>query len=458
MTEAVPMTPAAETPAAPAIDPMAEMQYSFDNFILFFCAVLVIFMQAGFALVETGLNAAKNAVNIMFKNFMDFMVGGLLFFFVGFAIMYPGDAENKDEPAKDNPTHYVKNIFGYSGVVGVNSTGWNDAPANIAAGKLNPYMNFMFQVAFAATAATIVSGSVAGRIKFPAYLIYTAAITGFIYPVSGMWMWGYGWLWDKGFVDFAGSAVVHMVGGMAGLAGAIALGPRIGRYVNGKPVPMPGHNLPFVALGVFILIIGWYGFNPGSQLLFFGKGNVDVVAMVAVNTTLAACAGSITGMLFPWIMYGKPDLSLSLNGCLGGLVAITANCHCVTPVNAVIIGAAAGVIVILFVILLDKLQIDDPVGAFPVHGGCGMWAIVATAIFGDKALASSLRPELSLSTQLTGLAAIGGWALGSSLLLFFILKAVGLLRVPAEEEVKGLDITEHGMYAYPASQVNESYS
>jgi Amt family ammonium transporter len=447
----MPMAPAAEAPAAPAapatIEPMAEMQYSFDNFILFICAVLVIFMQAGFALVETGLNAAKNAVNIMFKNFMDFCLGALLFYFVGYGIMYPG------EPY-DN--HKIPEYFGFA-QVGIAPTDIKD-PANVAATKLHSQMDFLFQVAFAATAATIVSGSVAGRIKFPAYLVYTAAITGIVYPVSGMWMWGKGFLWDKGMVDFAGSGVVHMVGGLAGLAGAIALGPRIGRYVNGKPVPMPGHNLPYVALGVFILMIGWYGFNPGSQLAFYGAANVETTMTVAVNTTLAGCAGAVVAMMFSWAMFGKPDLTLALNGSLAGLVAITANCHCVTNNESMIIGGIAGVIVILGIILLDKLQIDDPVGAFPVHGCCGAWAVIATAIFGDPALASAGREPLSMQGQLLGVGCIGAWALGSSLIIFYALKMVGMLRVPAEEELKGLDITEHGMYAYPASQVNESYN
>jgi Amt family ammonium transporter len=467
-------TPAVETPpaegpseekkeeAVPAdtapVVAINETQYAIDNITLFICAVLVIFMQAGFALVETGLNAAKNAVNIMFKNYMDFMLGAMLFWFVGYGIMYP---------AADNSQDLVKNVFGFAGVglqsitpnaEGAPTIAAGSVPTAAAAHPLGPQVNFLFQVAFAATAATIVSGSVAGRMKFPGYLVYTAVITGLIYPISGMWMWGYGWLFDMGFKDFAGSVVVHAVGGFAGLAGAIALGPRIGKFVNGKAMPMPGHNIPYATLGVFILVIGWYGFNPGSQLAFTGMANTDTIMLVAVNTTLAACAGAVSSMIFSWAAFKKPDLTFSLNGGLAGLVGITANCHCVTNTSALIIGGIAGVLVCLACLALDKLQIDDPVGAFPVHGVCGMWGGIATGIFGIPELAAfSADAKLSLMTQIIGTLSIAGWALGSSLVLFFALKAIGLLRVSAEEELGGLDINEHGMYAYPPQLVVETF-
>jgi Amt family ammonium transporter len=302
----------------------------------------------------------------------------------------------------------------------------------------------LFQVAFAATAATIVSGSVAGRIQFPAYLICTVAIAGFIYPVSGMWHWGKGWLADMGFVDFAGSLVVHTIGGFAGLAGAIALGPRLGRYVDGKPVAMPGHNLPYVCLGVFILMIGWYGFNAGSQMAFAGVGNTQAVGLIAVNTTLAGCAGSFTAMLVGWSLFGKSDFTFALSGGLGGLVGITASCNSVTNIESLLIGGVAGCVVVGGILLLDKLQIDDPVGAFPVHGLCGLWAGIATGIFGDGT---------NLGTQILGTCVFACWSLSMSLAMFFVLKAVGLLRVDADEELAGLDICEHGMYAYPANVV-----
>jgi Amt family ammonium transporter len=445
-TEAAPAEAAA--PAEVAADPIKEVKFAFDNFILFICAVLVIFMQAGFALVETGLNASKNAVNIMFKNFMDFCVGALLFYVIGYGIMYPGNFAE--------PMATIKEGFLKIGGVGIPESTLTNA--DIDAAKFHPAAYFLFQVAFAATAATIVSGSVAGRIKFGSYVVYTGIITGLIYPISGYWMWGGGWLYTMGFKDFAGSVVVHTVGGMAGLAGAIALGPRIGRFVNGKAVPMPGHNLPYVALGVFILMIGWYGFNPGSQLAFSGLANVDYVMKVAVNTTLAGCIGGVVGMIASWVLFKKPDLTFALNGTLAGLVGITANCHCVTYNESLIIGGIAGVIVIAAALLLDKLQIDDPVGAFPVHGCCGIWGGIATGIFGDVGLAALPNAgDLSLTTQLIGTATIAGWALGSSLVMFYGLKACGLLRVPAEEELEGLDITEHGMYAYPPQLVVDAF-
>lgn len=443
-----PAEPAAETPAEPAVEvteevvvevpPAAytpnEIEYAFDNFILFICAVLVLFMQAGFALVESGLCASKNAVNIFFKNFMDMCIGVILYFLVGYGIMYPGDK------------WIVAEYLGFAGPF----AGYEADPAK--AGNLSTQFDFLFQAAFAATAATIVSGSVAGRIKFSAYIVYTVIITAVIYPISGSWKWGYGWLNDMGFVDFAGSIVVHSVGGLAGLAGAIALGPRIGKFVNGKAQAMPGHNIPFVALGVFILVIGWFGFNPGSQLVFVGKANVDVVAMIAVNTLLAGCIGGIVSMVMSWVLFKKPDLTMALNGCLAGLVGITANCHTVENGEALIIGGIAGVLVVLAIIALDKVGIDDPVGAFPVHGVCGMWGGIATGIFG--VVPEGMTFVSFLTVQLIGTAAIGGWALGTSLIMFFAMKACGFLRVDAEEEILGLDITEHGMYAYPQGVVS----
>ncbi|WP_425616750.1 ammonium transporter [Anatilimnocola sp. NA78] len=423
-----------EAAPPPPLPTAAELSYTIDNMLLFICAVLVIFMQAGFALVETGLNSSKNAVNIMFKNYMDFVVGALLFFVVGYGIMYPG---------LDGSNDIIPDWFGFA-QFGVAAQDIKQSPTPEAAHPLDSNADFLFQVAFAATAATIVSGSVAGRIKFPAYLIYTAVITAFIYPVSGMWKWGGGWLNQMGFIDFAGSLVVHSVGGFAGLAGAIALGPRLGRYINGKPQAMPGHNIPYVALGVFILMIGWYGFNPGSQLAFTGNANTQVVLLIAVNTTLAGCAGALAAMCVSWPMFGKADLTFALNGGLAGLVSITANCHIVNHWQSLAIGAVGGAIVIAGILMLDKLQIDDPVGAFPVHGCCGIWAGIATGLFGTGA---------DLTTQIIGSLVIPAWALSTSLVLFFGLKAVGLLRVDAEEELAGLDICEHGMYAYPQNVV-----
>jgi Amt family ammonium transporter len=448
--EKKPDPPVAPAPSV-ALVTTDDLAYAVDNVTLFLAAVLVIFMQAGFALVETGLNAAKNAVNIMFKNYMDFCLGALLFFAFGFGLMYP-------DLMGDKKTVLIPGVLEF-GTFGIPASELGKTVATDSARHpLGNAVNFLFQVAFCATAATIVSGSVAGRIKFSSYLVYTAFISGIVYPISGMWMWGGGWLFDLGFKDFAGSVVVHTVGGFAGLAGAIALGPRIGKFVNGKAMPMPGHNLTFACLGVFILLIGWYGFNPGSQLVFTGGVNVDTVMMVAVNTTLAACTGSIAGMFLSWILFKKPDLTFALNGGLAGLVAITANCHCVSYPSALAIGAIGGVLVCFGVLLLDKLKIDDPVGAFPVHGLGGIWGGIATGIFGEASLAAfSADAPLSLTTQLIGTASIATWALSMSLALFFGLKAIGMLRVHAEEEIAGLDISEHGMYAYPPNQVLDTY-
>lgn len=401
-----------------------ELAFAIDNVVLFLCAVLVIFMQPGFAMVEAGFNASKNTVNILFKNLMDLCIGCLLFYVVGFGLMYPGE-----EAAKVNP------YYGFAGIV-------SDAGDRVTAapGTLDPQVDFLFQVAFAATAATIVSGAVAGRMKFSAYLVYSAVLTGLIYPISGMWKWGYGWLDQMGFQDFAGSLVVHAVGGFAGLAGAIVLGPRLGRFTkDGKSVPMPGHNLPIAALGVFILWVGWFGFNPGSQLAFAGTGNTTAMMLIATNTMLAAAAGGAAAMLVSWAMFKKPDLSMALNGVLAGLVGITANCDQVTNFYSIIIGAVAGVLVVMGILALDKLKIDDPVGAFPVHGLCGVWGGIATWIFGSNA---------TMMPQIVGSLVIPAWAFFTMLILFSGLKAVGMLRVSPDEEVAGLDMVEHGMTAY----------
>ena len=404
----------------------SELGYAFDNFVLFLCAVLVLFMQAGFAMVEAGLNAAKNTVNILYKNIMDLSIGALLFFVVGFGIMYPASYKEVSNP-----------YFSFGGF-GIYAPSDGDV--------FSPQTDWLFQAVFAATAATIVSGAVAGRMQFRAYLIYSAILTGLIYPVSGYWKWGGGWLDGIGFQDFAGSAVVHAVGGFAGLAGAIVLGPRIGRYTkDGKSVPMPAHNFAFATLGVFILWVGWYGFNPGSQLAFQSKADIDATVLIAVNTTLAPAAGVIVATLLSWIIFKKPDLSMSLNGALGGLVGITACCDAFTNLYAIVIGAVAGGLVVLGIVLLDKIKVDDPVGAWPVHGLCGVWGCMVLGILPNTHLAAG---TTSFMVQLTGTLAICGWAFATMLVVFGALKAIGILRVTAAEEQAGLDISEHGMRAY----------
>jgi len=425
--------------ASPALaqDGASEVGYALDNAMLFLCAVLVLFMQAGFAMVEAGLNAAKNTVNILFKNAMDVSVGALLFFIIGFGLMYPGSYVED----ADALNQYF--AFGGLGIYGDDPMGQGTTEG------FSPQVDWFFQAVFAATAATIVSGAVAGRMQFSGYLVYSAILTGIIYPISGYWKWGGGWLADMGFQDFAGSAVVHAVGGFAGLAGAIMLGPRIGRYVNGKSMPMPGHNMAYATLGVFILWVGWYGFNPGSQLAFQSAGDINATVFIAVNTTLAAAAGSVVATIMSWVLFGKPDLSMGLNGALGGLVGITACCDCFTNMWAIVVGAIAGAIVVAGGLLLDKLTIDDPVGAFPVHGLCGVWGCLVIGIF-PNAHNTGDDPATNFVVQLIGTASIAVWAVVTKRGVLVILTGIGMLRVSAEEETAGLDVSEHGMRAYSA--------
>ncbi|TWU41627.1 Ammonium transporter NrgA [Novipirellula aureliae] len=429
---------AAVEEAAPVTEG-ASLDYTINTLIMFLCAVLVLFMQAGFAMVEVGLNSAKNTVNILAKNVMDLGVGVILFLFVGWGIMYPGDFNIIGD-----------GILGYAGP-------WvdRDVTPNLEYG-FSHSADFLFQVAFAATAATIVSGAVAGRMKFGAYLIYSAFLTGLIYPISGGWKWGGGFLDAMGFQDFAGSVVVHAVGGFAGLAGAIALGPRLGRYTSdGKSVPLPGHNIAFAALGVFILWVGWYGFNPGSQLTYSGAANAEATTYIALTTTLAAAAGAVTALVTGWALFGKPDLTMALNGVLGGLVAITANCDRVSQGESLLIGAIGGALVVLGIVLLDKVKIDDPVGAWPVHGLCGVWGGLATGLFGELPEVNDVllsRGEF-IWVQCLSTGVIVVWAFATMAILFFALKAIGFLRVSAEHEAAGLDISEHGMHAYPSDVI-----
>jgi Amt family ammonium transporter len=393
--------------------------YAIDNIVLFFCAVFVFLMQPGFALLEAGLNPSKNTVHVLFKNTIDMSFGILLYFIVGYSLMYGADA------------------IGGLGLVGWNGLGITADvnPADIGPGTLHPQVDWLFQAAFAAAAATIVGGAVSGRITLPAYLIYTVTITAIVYPISGFWKWGGGWLDQLGFYDFAGSIVVHSVGGFAALAGVIVLGPRIGRFNrDGSPNVIPGHSMVLSALGVFILWIGWYGFNPGSQLAFSGSANTNATMLIAANTTLAAAAGGATALIVGWVVIGRAQLLTTLNGILAGLVGITANCDSVTNLEAIIIGLVAGVLVMLGTQLLEKWQIDDVVGAWPVHGLCGIWGGIATGIFGGY----------PLGVQVLGSIVIPLWAFLTMLGLFSALKVAGILRVSHGEELVGLDLAEHG--------------
>ena len=406
-------------------------------------AFLVFFMQAGFALVEAGFTRAKNACNIMMKNMMDFAVGSIAYWAVGFALMFGASAAG---------------LFGTSGFflsTGDPSTGEG----------LWQFAYWLFQVVFAATATTIVSGAVAERIKFTAYLVYSVVVSALIYPVVGHWIWGGGWLGKLGMVDFAGSTVVHTVGGVAGLVATAVLGPRLGRYVrNGRTTrsrAIPGHNIPLAALGVFILWFGWFGFNPGSTT----SGMNPSIATIAVTTNLAAAAGAIGAMITVWIWFKKPDASMTLNGALAGLVAITASCALVSPTSAVIIGLLAGVIVVAAVEFFDKvLHVDDPVGAVSVHGACGVFGTLCVGLFAEARFAEAAGLGTinglffgggwhQLGVQALGSASVLAWVGVTALGLFFAIKKTIGLRVTEAEEVRGLDIDEHGMEAYAGFQV-----
>lgn len=406
---------------------MADVSAALDMIWLVVAAALVFFMQAGFAMVETGLTRAKNASNILMKNLMDFSVGALAYWAVGWALMYGSSA---------------------GGFIGTDQF-------FLAGAESATYRDWFFQVVFAATAATIVSGAMAERTKFSGYLLYSIFVSGLIYPISGHWIWNGGWLAQLGFHDFAGSTVVHSVGAWAAMVGAIVLGARRGKYVkvNGqvKVKAIQGHSMPLAALGVFILWFGWYGFNAGSTL----SGSDSDIAWVATTTTLAAGAGAIAAMFTSWIWFKKPDPSFSLNGALAGLVGITAGTWVINPLGSVIVGAIAGVIVVLSVEFFDKvLHIDDPVGAISVHGVVGAWGTLAVGLFGDlEKIGSGLARGGQIGVQLLGIVAVFAWVVVTALVLFGILKAAKVLRVDEKEELQGLDISEHGAESYSGFQV-----
>ncbi|MFO7864641.1 MAG: ammonium transporter [Salinivirgaceae bacterium] len=403
------------------------LDISINTIWLLLATVLVMFMQPGFALVESGFTRAKNTANILMKNLIDFSSGSFFYWLIGYSIMYgTGNAFIGDF-----------SLFAFSPESDSYAAGYSD------------YADLIFQTVFAATAATIVSGAMAERTKFSAYLIFTVAITLIIYPVSGHWTWGGGWLSELGFIDFAGSTIVHSVGAWVGLAGAIILGPRIGKYgKDGKAKAIPGHNIGFGALGVFILWFGWFGFNAGSELAATGD-STSAIARIALTTNLSAAAGAIMAMIVSWTRYKRPTLSLSLNGALAGLVAITAGTAAVSPLGAVIIGAIAGIVLVFSVEFIDqKLKVDDPVGAISVHGVCGALGTLLVGVFAlDGGLLHGGGLNL-LGVQAIGVLAIGAWAFIAGLILFAIIKATNGLRVEKIVEEEGLDIYEHGESAY----------
>jgi len=431
---------AQEAAAAPAY----LTQSTADIMWLVLTAVLVFFMQAGFAMVESGMTRAKNGCNIMMKNLMDFSIGAVAFWAIGYCIMY-GEAGNK--------------FFGWDGgLLFLGNAGSGQDNATSAA--------WLFQVVFAATAATIVSGAMAERTKFIGYCVYSLLISAVLYPITGHWIWGGdGFLSAMGMRDFAGSTVVHSVGAWAALAGAIVIGARKGKYgAGGKVHPIPGHNLPMAALGVFILWFGWYGFNPGSTL-----AAVPGIAHVAVTTTLGAAGGAIGAMIISWLKAGKPDPSMTLNGALAGLVAITAPCASVSTRSAVIIGLVAGVLVYFSALFIEhKLKVDDPVGAISVHGVCGAWGTLSIGLFGSRAIDLPYWAEdtaihdglfmgggfSQLWIQFKGVVIVFAFAFLVAFIIFKLIHLTIGLRVSEEEEIEGLDLSEHSMEAYPEFHSN----
>lgn len=410
-------------------------------------AILVFFMQAGFAMVEVGFTRAKNAVNILMKNLMDFSIGSLVFFLVGFGLMF----------GATDGGWMGTSLFGGGSIVADGGSSWG-------------YTFLIFQTVFAATAATIVSGAMAERTKFTGYLAYCVFICLFIYPLFGKWAWGSLYLGDEGagwleslssgaFCDFAGSTVVHSIGGWLALAGALILGPRIGKYgVDGKAKAIMGHNIPMAALGVFILWVGWFGFNPGSTTV--GDGSIG---RIAVTTNLSGAAGAVFAMITSWFMFKKADGSMALNGALAGLVAITAGCNTVSPMGSIVIGIIAGILVVCSVVFIDRvLKIDDPVGAVSVHGICGLFGTLACGLFNAEAVIGISDASTGLFygggfsqmiSQLIGAGVAFIWAFGLGLLLFTVIKHTIGLRVTPEEELRGLDLGEHGMEAYSGFQI-----
>ena len=390
--------------------------------------ILVFFMQAGFTLVEVGFTRSKNAGNIIMKNVMDLCIGSIMFWAVGYGIMYGSDTVLGG---------FFRSSPSDQGYFFFSATDW---------------YNLFFQTVFCATAATIVSGAIAGRTKFSTYLIFSAILTTIIYPISGSWYWPFdddAWLNVAGFVDFAGSSVVHAVGGAAALVAAILVGPRIGKYTDGKVNAIPGHNMVFGALGVLILWLGWFGFNGGSQLAWGGDDTV-AAGSVIINTNLAAAIGAIAAMFFTWLRYGKADISMTLNGALAGLVGITAGCGAVNTWGALAIGLVCGLLVVISIEFIDKkLKIDDPVGAISVHGVCGFIGTVLVGVFAlDGGLLYGGGAKLLLVQTYGSLSYILWAALASFIVLFILKKTIGL-RVSEEEEIDGLDIHEHGSEAYP---------
>ena len=410
------------------MDQVLELSYALDTFYFLIMGAFVMWMAAGFAMLEAGLVRSKNTAEILTKNVVLFAIACIMYMIVGYNIMYPGDGVSEFWP-------------GISFFLG----GENTTAEVLAGGEDAPYYSnlsdFFFQVVFVATAMSIVSGAVAERMKLWSFLVFAIVLTGFIYPMQGYWKWGGGFLDAAGFSDFAGSGVVHLCGATAALAGVILLGARKGKYgPNGQINPIPGANLPLATLGTFILWLGWFGFNGGSELKVSNVEEANAVAMVFVNTNAAAAGGVVAALLTARLLFGKADLTMILNGALAGLVAITAEPLTPTPGVATLIGAVGGVLVVFAIVGLDKLRLDDPVGAISVHGVVGMWGLMAVPLTNTDA---------GFGTQLYGLVVIFAWTFITSFIVWMVLKAVMGIRVSAEEEYEGVDIGECGLEAYP---------
>ncbi len=419
---AAPQVALAQDTAAPGFDEIGP--YIMTTLLFCMAGFLVFFMAAGFAMLEGGLVRSKNVTMQMTKNIALYSIAAIMYWLVGFNTMYPGD---------------FNGFFAIGGQTVLDPVGV--AAADAALDYASVGSDFFFQLVFVAATASIVSGALAERIKLWPFLIFVVLLTGIMYPISGSWQWGGGWLAEAGFSDFAGSTVVHSVGGWAALAGAIVLGPRLGKYgKDGKVNPIPGSNLALATLGTFILWLGWFGFNGGSQLAMGTVGDVSDVSRIFANTNMAAAAGAVTALILTQVMYKKPDLTMVLNGALAGLVSITAEPLAPTLFGALWIGAVGGIIVVLTVPMLDKFKIDDVVGAIPVHLFAGIWGTIAVVFYNGDA---------NIVTQLTGIIAYGVFTFVASLVVWFILKAVMGIRVGEEEEISGLDMTELGMEAYP---------
>ena len=406
-----------------ADDGVSPGLFAANNVWMMLAAGLVFIMHLGFAMLETGMTRAKNTVNILFKNTFIVCAGILTYYLCGFNLMYPGD------------------FNGFLGFAGFGLGAGFDAGANTPAyadGGYTYWTDFLFQAMFAATAATIVSGAVAERIKLKSFMVFVLFFVGLVYTVAGSWKWGGGWLDQMGFYDFAGSTLVHSVGGWGALMGILFLGPRLGKYAkDGRMTPIPGSSMPAATMGVFLLWLGWFGFNGGSVL----SADPALTSFVLVTTCLAAAAGGVGAMLAYAFVSSKPDLSMALNGILAGLVGITAGADVINPGFAILVGGIAGVIVVFSVIAFDRIKLDDPVGACSVHLTCGIWGTLAVGLF-------STNPEHTLGIQFIGVAAYGLFTVTCAGILFAVIKATLGLRVSEEEELEGLDLGEHGMHAY----------